>query len=328
MTAKGPEASLTVLPVMLAGRPFEKVTEVLGVVLEQRGLQHIEFGRAPFTTGVGAEASALSAALAAFLKANPVATDYALYAEFNGQTLDALRAVVVDKAGEVVWTDHQTTHDDAFRALGPRRDPMTLIAFLADRLSAPLNLTEDTAKKRSHKLEDAFGARSGYAPAVETGERMPARLNVLKESRSRATLMVIGVRTSGAVNVTAASDLARRLGEAKLFQTTVLAQTPLLVEARLTGDQLSYLWAIARKVQAHVKTSPPDADYVLYADYLFDPQHWQRGGVQFVVCDRHGDWVLAELTNSDQEDYQRVKPISAEGCDTLLLERLTRRLRE
>jgi hypothetical protein len=83
----------------------------------------------------------------------------------------------------------------------------------------------------------------------------------------------------------------------------------------------------ARELQAYVKKNPLDADYVLYADYQFNRHHWQQGGVQFVLCDRQGEWVIAELTNSDHEDYQRVKPVSVEGCDKLLVERLAERLR-
>ena len=140
--------------------------------------------------------------------------------------------------------------------------------------------------------------------------------------------MVLGVRMDRAVNITNADDLAKRLGETKLFQAAVPAKQPVLLEAKLAGgDQMRYLWTIAREFQAYVKKNPPPADYVLYADYIFDRQHWQQGGVQFVVCDRQGEWVIAELTNSDQEDYQRVKPISAEGCDKLLVERLADRLR-
>jgi hypothetical protein len=201
------------------------------------------------------------------------------------------------------------------------------MAFLVDRLSPQFSLNDDTAKKRGHKLEDALKANSGYAPPGETEERMPARLKTMKESRPKATLLVAGVRIGGAVNVTNSADLAKRIGQAKLFESVVAARKPLLLEARLTdGDQMRYLWAIARELQAFVKKNPPPADYVLYADYIFDRQHWQQGGVQFVVCDRQGEWVIAELTNSDQEDYQRVKPISAEGCDKLLVERLAERL--
>lgn len=45
-----------------------------------------------------------------------------------------------------------------------------------------------------------------------------------------------------------------------------------------------------------------------------------------ILCDRQGDWVLVDLSNSDQPDYQEIKPISAEGCDTLLVERLKGKL--
>jgi len=200
------------------------VTDVLGVMLEQRGLQHIEIGRTPFTAGVKTEMPALSVSLAAFRKTNSITTDYALYVELNGPTLDEVRAAVLDKSGGMVWSEHQTTRDKAFQALGTPRDPMTLMAFLVDRLSPQFSLNDDTAKKRSHKLEDALKASSGYAPPGETEERMPARLKTMKESRQKATLMVIGVRMDRAVNVTNASDLAKRIGEAKLFQAVVPAK--------------------------------------------------------------------------------------------------------
>jgi hypothetical protein len=145
----------------------------------------------------------------------------------------------------------------------------------------------------------------------------------MKQSRQKATLVVLGVRMDHAVNLVSANDLTKRINMAKLFQKAVPANQPVLLEASLPGgDQAKYLWAIAREFQAYVKKNPPDADYVLYADYLFNRQNWQQGGVQFVVCDRQGEWVIAELTNSDHNDYQRVKPISAEGCDTLVVERL------
>jgi hypothetical protein len=55
MKAKGPNASLTILPVMIAGRPFDRASAVLGVCLEQNGLQTIEIGKTPFKAGVKAE---------------------------------------------------------------------------------------------------------------------------------------------------------------------------------------------------------------------------------------------------------------------------------
>jgi hypothetical protein len=327
MKAKGPEASLTILPVLIVGRPFDRVTDYLGVLLEKQGLQHIEIGRTPFIAGVKTELPVSSVALSAFLRTNSITTDYALYAELNGPTLDEVRAIVVNKSGEIVWVAHQTTRDKAFQALGTPRDPMKLLVFIVELLSPQLSLNEETAKNRRYEQENRFKANSGYAPPGEIEERMPARLKILKESRQKATMMVLGVRMGRSVNVTNASDLAKRIGETKLFQAVVAAKQPEPFHANLTGDQMKYLWDIARELQAHVKKNPPDADYVLYADYIFNRQHWQQGGVQFVVCDRQGEWVIAELSNSDQEDYQRIKPISAEACDKLVIERLTSLLR-
>src|SRR5208282_3537879 len=48
MRSKGTEASLTILPVRLAGKPFDRVTEVVGLLLERQGLKQIELGKTAF----------------------------------------------------------------------------------------------------------------------------------------------------------------------------------------------------------------------------------------------------------------------------------------
>jgi len=45
MKSKGPDGTLTILPVRLAGKPWDRVTEVVGVLLEQQGLRNIELGK-------------------------------------------------------------------------------------------------------------------------------------------------------------------------------------------------------------------------------------------------------------------------------------------
>jgi len=45
------------------------------------------------------------------------------------------------------------------------------------------------------------------------------------------------------------------------------------------------------------------------------------------VCDRKGEWVIAELANSHHPDYRSIKPTSQEDCNALLVSRLTRYLR-
>jgi hypothetical protein len=41
-----------------------------------------------------------------------------------------------------------------------------------------------------------------------------------------------------------------------------------------------------------------------------------------VVCDRAGDWVIADLQNNHQADFQRINPKTLADCDQLVLERL------
>ncbi len=46
----------------------------------------------------------------------------------------------------------------------------------------------------------------------------------------------------------------------------------------------------------------------------------------FVVCDRAGDWVIVDLQNSHQKEFQRISPKNLEDCDRLVLERLKAKL--
>ena len=84
MKGQGPDAALTILPVRLAGKPFDRVTEVVGLLLERQGLKNIELGKAPLEAANLADLDSLSVAVGDFVKANPITTGYALYAEYNG----------------------------------------------------------------------------------------------------------------------------------------------------------------------------------------------------------------------------------------------------
>jgi len=58
MKSRGVDASLTILPVRLIGEPFERVSEVVGALLEQQGLKNIELDKSAFvrTTKPGLQA--------------------------------------------------------------------------------------------------------------------------------------------------------------------------------------------------------------------------------------------------------------------------------
>ena len=218
MKSKGPDASLTILPVRLAGEPWDRVTEVVGVLLEQQGLKNIELGKTPFTPEE-TNLESLAAAIGGFVKTNPITTSYALYAEYNGdrQTgLHELRAVVVDQTGAVVWTDRQTPQDEAFKKMG-ELDPMTTSVLLVERLGPQLGLNEATAKAaKPGKMAAIMDQRSGLPPANERAA-LPERQQTMKRALPGATLLVYPARIGGnKASVHSATNIVRLLNQADL----------------------------------------------------------------------------------------------------------------
>jgi hypothetical protein len=324
MKSKGPDASLTILPVRLAGKPWDRVTEVVGVLLEQQGLRNIELGKTPFTPA-DTNWESLAAAVGAFVKTNPITTGYALYAEYNGdrQTgLNELRAVVVDQTGAVVWTNRQTPQDEAFKNMG-ERDPMTMSVLLVERLSPQLGLNEETARAaKPGKMAAIMDQRSGLPPEKERAA-LPERQQAMKQSLPGATLLVYPARIGGSkTSVPSATNIVRLLNQAGLCKAVPAEQTVLLKTSLADPNELKALWNLAREFRDFVRTNPPAADYALYADYVFNPQNPEQGFVHFVVCDRKGEWVIVDMRNSHHPDYQSIGIVSPARCDQLLVQRL------
>ncbi len=324
MKSRGPEGSLTVLPVILAGQPFDRVAEVVGLLLEQQGLKNIELGAIPFAPASGTEMEKLASSLGEFVKKNPITTEFALYAEYNGSRqigLVELRAVVVDKAGQLVWMDRQGAQDEAMQRL-ESKEPMTISVLLAERLSPALGLNEETAKTaQPGKMARRMEERSGLPPESERA-RLPERQKLLKESRQKVTLAIFPARIGGAVNAASAIELAAMINSAGLCKSAPAVQSPLLKASQAEPNEMKILWDLAREFREYGKKNPADADYTLYADYGFNPEQWEQGFVHFVVCDRSGEWVIVDMQNAHQPDYQSVKPRSREDCNRLLVQRL------
>jgi hypothetical protein len=117
------------------------------------------------------------------------------------------------------------------------------------------------------------------------------------------------------------------INEAGLCKARAAKQSVLLKASQADPNELKSLWDLAREFRDYARKNPPEADYVLYADYVFNPQNWEQGCVHFVVCDRQGEWVIVDMQNSHHPDYQGLKPASREGCDKLLVKRLEGYLR-
>jgi hypothetical protein len=324
MKSKGPDASLTILPVRLAGKPWDRVTEVVGVLLEQHGLRHIELGQTPCEPAE-TNLEGLAAVVGAFVKTNPITTSYALYAEYNGNHkvgLNELCAVVVDQTGAVVWTDCQTPQDEAFKK-NEARAPMTMSVLLVERLGPQFSLNEATAKAaKPGKLAAIMEQRSGLPPENERAV-LPERQQAMKRALPGTTLLVYPARIGGnEVSVFSATNIVRLLNQAGLCKA-VPAEQPMLLKTSLADpNELKALWNLAREFRDFVRTHPPAADYALYADYVFNPQNAEQGFVHFVVCDRKGEWVIVDMQNSHHPDYQSIGIISCDRCDQLLVKRL------
>jgi len=329
MKSKGPEASLTILPCMLAGRPFDRLTEFIGLLLEQQGLKTIELGQSAFAPAEKTSMTALADSLAGFVKQHPVASEYVLYAELNGnrQTgLEEIRAMVLDKTGALVWADRQGPEDDAVKKL-EAKEPMTFSMLLVERLGPNLGLTEETAKAaKPGKMARLMEERSGLPPQSER-DPLPQRQEEMKKLGKKATMVVFPVRSGGAANAEAAKVLTTLLNKATLCKATLATQSPLLKASQADPNEQKILWDLAREFREYVRNNPVKADYALYADYVFNPQNWEQGFVHVVVCDGKGEWVIVDLANSHHPDYQSVKPTSIDGCNSLLLKRLESYLR-
>ena len=319
MKSKGVDASLTILPVRLIGEPFERVSEVVGTLLEQQGLKNIELGKVAFDRKTKPNLQGLVDSVGKFVKGQPVKTDYVLYAEMNGDRqkhqIDELVSIVVNRAGALVWTDTLTSKDEVFRQVEDP-DPMGFSVLLVQRLSPQLGLNEETARNaKPGKMAAIMSERSGLPPENERSV-LPERQKVLKENLKKSTLIVFPVRTGGKADISGAADLIRMINDAGLCKAAPSKDSLLLKSSQEGPNELKILWDLARDFRDYAKKNPQNADYLLYADYA------PAGYVHFVVCNRNGDWVIADLQNSTHPDFRTFNPVSVDGCNRLVVSRL------
>jgi hypothetical protein len=71
-----------------------------------------------------------------------------------------------------------------------------------------------------------------------------------------------------------------------------------------------------------VLANKPDVDYALVADYVIRPDNGQVWAVNFVICDRAGDWVIVDFQNNHHDDFNAIAPKTADDCADLVSRRL------
>lgn len=324
--AAGKATALTVLPVELAGKSSAQVGEVLATMLERAGMTDVGVNTTEFHPPEQGDLGDTAVALATFAKANPPPTDYVLFAQIIGSPAKGateVRGIIVNRKGEVVWKDRQTGEDADFKRMKPN-EPMTACLLVVQRLRGVLDLGDPTSTDAPEgKLMKRWEQKTGVPDESEL-KAMGERKAAFKSAPPTVTMVVYPVRAGGKSDAAGAIHLAKLLTDAGVARARAASDGP---ELEIKGDmnEQKMLWEMARGFRGYVQTKTTDADYVLFADYLMgnDPAGKAAvGGVHFALCDRKGEWVIVDYQNSHHDDFNAIKPKSAEDCDRLVLKRL------
>ena len=341
MQKQGAKASLTVFPVVLSatnkaengvGDLEKDVGRVLGVLLEKAGMRNLDTTDSVFVLPADVEFDKAGALFGQFVRANPIKTDYALYAEVVGRPgsppqFDEIRSVVVDKAGECVWVDRQTPDDPDFKRIKPS-GLMLACVLLTERVRAHLGIPESARNDSGEGKFARMSAESSPAPGKAEWAAMEQRQAIMKKAARTAKVAVFPVRLSDdEAGETDAAHLAELLSKKKLCEAKAV-DSPLRVTIEPSRSMQNLLWGLARTIQDHVKRNPPEADYALLADYIMDPRAGRGAwAVHFVICDRDGEWVIVDFQNNHHRDFQSIDPKTFDDCGRLVAKRMEGYLR-
>jgi hypothetical protein len=320
----GSGASLTVYPFVLGESPMAEVGEVVGVMMEQSGLEDVGIDRTVFRPERDAGVEEIAEAFGAFVREKGIDRQYALYGEFRGTRaagITEIRAFLVDREGNVVWADRKSPGDPAFDRANPN-NPMECCVFVAERLKEVMALPDVAPgqDRQAGRLESELASRSGV-PAESELEAMKKRQTAYADRFAAASLEVYPVRIQDELSREEAERLSGYLAE-RGFGGVEVGGTELHIEVKPDRNEQKMLWTLARQFREHVRAHPPLSEYVLFADYIMTPPDGPVGAVHIVVCDRKGEWVLVDYQNSHHRDFRKVKPEDAEGCGRLAARRM------
>ena len=352
-----PEATITIFPVtFIITGPWDKSPEhrgfadagmrrfrqegpkhadTLGLLLEEKGYDKFERTDTAFQFPEGREAREFEEGKAAreqrasafgkFVVEQSLKTDYALCIEFTlhlEKSWQEIYAVIVDAKGAVVWEESlQPDDSDFYRALDPGEVEQAC-GWICERLAPLMGLDQLPNKEPSEVTKEARRKKQAEAgPNPSERAAMKERLAVLEKTATSARVTVYPTRVGGDhTDRASAARLVGLLNEAKLCQATIAKKGPVL-EGEGWPNEAKVLWLYANAARDYARQHPVDSDYVLFADYWLNPRG-EVWAVHFVVCDRAGDWVIADLQNNHQADFQRINPKTLADCDQLVLERL------
>lgn len=318
-------ASVTVFPVLLGERAVPEVANFVGIFLERGGLNTVEVEAAAFTPEKDKDLPTQAAAFGAFVGKRSIKTEYALFAAIlgtPGKGIDGLRAVLVDKQGKVAWSEQQQKGSKEFDEAKPR-EPMDCLVLLAQRLTAPLHLTDPLREGGPEtRLEQRMNEKSGL-PSKAEREAIDQRLAALRKLEN-LRLRVYPCRVGESWSADGAKALAAAIEKAGIATATVAAE-PLPFTAKAGANEQVTLWSAAKSIQAAVRKAEKQADYLLFTDYLMAGKD-KAGAVHTFLLDPAGNLVVVDFQNDHHADFQKVAPASVLDCSRLAAIRLAARL--
>jgi hypothetical protein len=318
------EASVTVYPVSLAGQPIAQVGEVLGMLLERGGMEHLELSSNRVAQAADRTLAAASSAFADSIRAEPPATEFGLYCEFLGTPgqVAEVRTILASKSGEILWADSQTSKDADFRSVSPG-EPMECCVLVSKRLTPVFALSDPMrADAPEGKLAQRWKRETALPDSAEESA-IAARLKTLRSSLGTASISVFAPHAPKFTNPSS-NELVQRITEAGFANVTSTEGKP-NVSVRSGMNQQMVLWSFARSFGTWVGEHRPATDYVLHTDYLMSKApNGDVGviGVHLVICDKEGQLVLVDFQNDHQPDFKAVKPKTREECDELVARRM------
>ncbi|MBX7106031.1 MAG: hypothetical protein K1X57_18255 [Gemmataceae bacterium] len=322
----GKSAAVTVLPTRLAGTNMPQVGEVVALMLEKGGMTNLETSKADFVPPKDADLAATAAALAAFVRANPIGTEFALYTEFQGtpgKGVSEVRAIVVDKAGEVAWKDAQKKGDADFDRVKPR-EPMQGCILVVERVRPVLGLGDPNKYAGPPgKIAQRWQKETGVPDKAEQAA-IEERGKHFRNEAANSKLIIYPAHAGDTFSAESATRLAKLINEKSLAKTTPAAAGPKLEVPGNINEQ-KVLWGMAHAFRDHVRKNPPAADYVMYVDYLMGKDKagtMKVGAVHFAICNKQGELVVVDFQNDHWPDFKAIDPKNVEDCEKLAARRL------
>ncbi len=230
-----------------------------------------------------------------------------------------VRGVVVDKEGRRVWASEQKPGEEMFDSVKPG-NPMACCVLLGKCVLPLLVLKPWKEGEGPGPLERQWARRTGVPTKADLAA-IEKRGAALKKVGATARITVYPLRLGKKVDVEGAAALVKMINDAKLC-TAVAAATGPCLDVKPSRNEMKVLWDMANRFRKHIRKNPPETPYAMYADYMLSSRDGRVMAVHFAICDAKGEWIVVDLQNSHQKDFQTVAPRHVEGCNRLVLKRL------